>query len=61
MGRNPSLATWTASTQLQPMAQHILSFCLSTLWMATTLHAQSDLSVAIQQETAGYDATLNVT
>ena len=28
--------------------------------MATTLHAQSDLSVAIQQETAGYDATLNV-
>ncbi|MGB1364557.1 MAG: choice-of-anchor D domain-containing protein [Flavobacteriales bacterium] len=42
------------------MAQHIPSFCLSTLLMATTLHAQSDLTVAIQQETAGYDATLNV-
>ena len=28
--------------------------------MATTLQAQSDLSVAVQQETAGYDATLAV-
>ena len=42
------------------MAQHILSICLSTWLMATTLQAQSELSVAVQQETAGYDATLAV-
>ena len=42
------------------MVPRVLSFCLSTLLIATALHGQSDLSVAIQQDTAGYDAPLNV-